>query len=172
MNRLTVPGPGRFSLIVIVALMLTSCSAVTHRGAVSPGVLPGGSPAVFQDTSGDRKTVWDGIYTHEQAMRGHDLYVQQCASCHLDDLRGDTCAPALIGDDFLWGVWKDKSVGLMYERIRLTMPQGNGMSMAARDYAAVVSYLLSENDLPSGQHELPTDVEMLNAIAIQEEKSN
>ena len=30
----------------------------------------------------------------------------------------------------------------MYERIRLTMPQGAGLSLADRDYAAVVSYLL------------------------------
>ena len=116
--------------------------------------------------------MWDGVYTHEQATRGRDLYTRQCASCHLDDLRGDACAPALIGHDFLWGVWKGRSVGRMYERIRLTMPQGAGLSLADRDYAAVVSYLLSANDLPPGQHELPTDVETLHAITIQEEISH
>ena len=168
MNRRTLPSSGYCSLAIIGIVTLTACSAATRRGVVSPGVVSNVSTPVLQDTSGDRRTVWDGVYTDEQAMRGRDLYTLQCASCHLDDLRGDSCAPALIGNDFLWGVWKDKSVGQMYEKIRLTMPEGAGLSLADREYAAVVSYLLSANNLPPGQRELPTDVETLDAIAIQE----
>ena len=30
------------------------------------------------------KTVWDGVYTEEQAKRGADVYAEKCAGCHGD----------------------------------------------------------------------------------------
>lgn len=29
-----------------------------------------------------QKSVWDGIYTEEQANRGKQVYADMCASCH------------------------------------------------------------------------------------------
>ena len=34
------------------------------------------------------RTVWDGVYTREQAQRGEKLYEQECGRCHGDDLTG------------------------------------------------------------------------------------
>ena len=45
-------------------------------------------------------SVWDGVYTDEQAKRGTPLYSQFCASCHGPDLTGGEMAPALAGGDF------------------------------------------------------------------------
>ena len=28
------------------------------------------------------RSVWEGVYTEEQARRGAELYAQECASCH------------------------------------------------------------------------------------------
>src|ERR1051325_9771675 len=46
------------------------------------------------------RTVNDGIYTDQQAMRGQTLYEKRCATCHGANLAGRT-GPPLTGDDFL-----------------------------------------------------------------------
>ena len=50
-------------------------------------------------------TVWDGVYTAQQAVRGQAEYMKACASCHADDLRGNSPAPSLVEESFafLWG---------------------------------------------------------------------
>ena len=45
-----------------------------------------------------QRSIWDGVYTDQQAQRGSDLYGRKCASCHGDDLEGDIVEhPALAG---------------------------------------------------------------------------
>ena len=36
----------------------------------------------------DTRSVWDGVFTEEQAQRGEPLYRANCASCHGDTLKG------------------------------------------------------------------------------------
>src|SRR3989442_10485004 len=52
-----------------------------------------------QKADGSR-SVWDGVYSDEQAKRGAPLYSQYCASCHGPELMGGEMAPALAGGDF------------------------------------------------------------------------
>ena len=37
-------------------------------------------------TTQTTKSVWNGVYTSEQAARGTELYRGKCAECHGDDL--------------------------------------------------------------------------------------
>jgi hypothetical protein len=76
------------------------------------------------------KSVWDGIYTEEQAKRGGPLYSEQCASCHGPELMGGEMAPPLASGDFLSG-WDGLTVGDLFERIRISMPQ-NAPGIAER----------------------------------------
>ena len=46
------------------------------------------------------RTVWDGVYTEEQATRGRADYLKACASCHAADLRGGSTAPSLVEESF------------------------------------------------------------------------
>lgn len=46
------------------------------------------------------RSVWDGVYTAEQAKRGEALYGEHCASCHGAALAGAEAAPALTGFEF------------------------------------------------------------------------
>ena len=52
-------------------------------------------------------TIWDGVYSSEQAARGRDVYRKACVYCHKTDLSGgsESGAPALAGRSFLtkWG---------------------------------------------------------------------
>src|SRR5271165_3909380 len=69
------------------------------------------------------RSVWDGVYTKEQADRGKGLYAQDCGSCHGDQLTGGEMAPPLAGGDFLSN-WNGLTVGDFFERVRSSMPLG------------------------------------------------
>ncbi len=57
--------------------------------------------AESQDAAAGGKTIWDGVFTEEQAGRGQKVYAVSCAPCHKTDLLGDSGTPALAGADFL-----------------------------------------------------------------------
>ena len=126
-----------------------------------------GSFGVFAAQS-DNTSVWDGVFTSDQAARGEDAYAQECAPCHLDDLLGDGIAPALTGAGFDFR-WSDLSVGDMFASIRATMPQVAPASLSAQAYIDIISYILQANDLPAGENELPTDEAPLSQIIILSE---
>jgi mono/diheme cytochrome c family protein len=35
-----------------------------------------------------QRTIWDGVYSEEQAKRGEQLYGEHCARCHGEGLGG------------------------------------------------------------------------------------
>ena len=113
------------------------------------------------------QTIWDGVFTEEQAARGQRTYEQECAACHLDDLMGDGIAPSLVGSSFFFR-WSDLSIGDMYAAIRTTMPQGAPASLSPRGYADISAYLLQKNNVPAGAMELPSDTDDLEGIMITE----
>ena len=112
------------------------------------------------------RSVWDGVYTKEQASRGKDAYTQECMKCHAENLAGGEDAPALAGADFL-GRWNTKSVGALFESIRKTMPSDDPGSLSTRQCADIVAYVLSMNEFPAGQKELENEAGPLNEIRIE-----
>src|SRR6266478_2954271 len=67
------------------------------------------------------RSVWDGVYTDQQAKRGEPKYRENCADCHGDDLEGDAEAPALSGATFQTN-WEGLPLGSLFQRIRRDMP--------------------------------------------------
>jgi len=112
------------------------------------------------------RSIWDGIYTDEQAKRGRPLYDQHCASCHGASLEGGESAPALAGGEFLSG-WDGLTVGDLFERIRTTMPQSKPRSLSREVNADILAFIFSANQLPTGKTELPNATEVLKEIRIQ-----
>ena len=110
-----------------------------------------------------QKTVWDGVYTEEQAKRGQDAYAADCASCHQADLGGDGFAPALSGPEFS-SAWNDLSVGDLYDRIRQSMPPSNPGAVPAPAKVDIVAFILKANKVPAGSAELPKEAEALKQI--------
>jgi S-disulfanyl-L-cysteine oxidoreductase SoxD len=117
----------------------------------------------------DTRSVWDGVYTAEQADRGRPLYVKECASCHGDQLTGGEAAPPLAGGVFLSN-WNGLTVGDLFERIRKTMPQSKPGKLPRATIADVTAYMLKVNEFPSGKEELSTKPEMLSQIQIESTK--
>lgn len=109
------------------------------------------------------RTVWDGVYTAEQAQRGTPIYEQACAECHGSDLAGAEMAPSLAGGEFVWN-WNGLSVGDLFERLRVSMPQGMPGSLSRQEKADVLAFMLQMNGFPAGATELATRTQMMAGI--------
>jgi mono/diheme cytochrome c family protein len=109
------------------------------------------------------QSVWDGVYTEEQAKRGETAYQRACGACHGPDLSGGEMAPALADPQFRSN-WDGVPVGDLFERIRVSMPQDNPGGLSRQQYADVLSFVLSRNNFPKGTTELSTKIEMLQPI--------
>ena len=102
-------------------------------------------------------TIWEGVYTAEQADSGHQIALANCFECHsADEWRG----PGFLR------LWEGRRLGDLYERIRRTMPQNDPGRLTEEEYADIVAYMLGLQDVPTGdgQRELPSDLEVLDAI--------
>ena len=116
------------------------------------------------------KSVWDGVYTEEQANRGRQGYADQCASCHGPELTGGEMAPALAGGDFMAG-WDGLTVGDLFERIRISMPQNAPGSLSGQQNADILAFVLASNKFPSGSTELAKEAMILKTIKFEAKKS-
>jgi mono/diheme cytochrome c family protein len=112
------------------------------------------------------RSVWDGIYTEQQAKRGGALYGQQCSGCHGDSLTGADEAPALSGGAFLAN-WDGLTVGDLFERIRISMPADRPGKLNRDQIADILSYILNFNRFPAGNTELERQTEVLKQIRLE-----
>lgn len=115
------------------------------------------------------RSVWDGVFTEEQAKRGEEVYHKQCASCHGDMLTGGESAPALTGGGFQAN-WNGLTLGDLFERIRKTMPQTKPNTLTRQQNADVLAFMLSINKFPAGKTELYRQAEMLKEIRFETKK--
>ena len=111
------------------------------------------------------KTQWDGIYTTVQAERGAAKYKQRCAACHAADLSGGAVegAPSLNDADFAAN-WDGTSVGGIYDKIKMLMPQDDPGTLTEQEATDVLSFILSKGGYPAGAADLPMKSDDLKAI--------
>ena len=112
------------------------------------------------------RSVWDGVYSEDQAKRGGGVYAKECASCHGTELTGGESAPALVGDAFLSN-WNGTTVGDLFERIRKSMPQDNPGRLTRQQDADILAFMLSANKFPVGKAELERETEVLKQIKLE-----
>jgi quinoprotein glucose dehydrogenase len=116
--------------------------------------------------SAAERTVWDGVYTADQARKGADLYAATCASCHGIALTGGESAPPLTGGEFMSN-WNTLTVGDLFERIRTTMPADRPGTFTREQTAAILARILQASDFPAGASALDTRTEYLKEIRIE-----
>ncbi len=112
------------------------------------------------------RTVWTGVYTTAQALRGRELYKTSCGHCHRDDLTGggsEEGAPPLIGPIFTVR-WRDEPLSEMFLTIGTTMPKNKPDSLTPQTVADIMSFLLEMNERPAGTSELPATLDGLKQI--------
>jgi len=109
------------------------------------------------------KSVWSGVYSSEQATRGGDLYRIKCVECHGDDLEGRERAPALAGGAF-GQRWDGATLKKLFERMEEMPPDDPAARLAPKQYADLLAFLLSANNIPAGTTALVADKDALAAI--------
>ena len=151
------------TLIRLITIRKALSAAAATAGLVACGAVAVARSA--QDVA-PAKSVWDSVYSQDQARRGQAKYAQVCSQCHQADLSGSDQAPSLVGGEFL-DRWNDQSVGDLADRIRLTMPQDNIGSLNVQTSADITAYLLQANNFPAGAEELKADRSVMKGLVIK-----
>ena len=115
------------------------------------------------------QSVWDGVYTAEQAKRGEGPYMQGCMRCHGQDLMGGEMAPALSDGQFRSN-WDGVPVGELFERIRVSMPADNPGGLSRQQYADILAYIFFKGGFPAGTTDLSSRTEILQVIMFKATK--
>lgn len=116
-------------------------------------------------------SIWDGVYTDEQAARGAAAYRAPCGLCHgrrLDGAPDDADmrpSPPLARAKFIRN-WNGRSLASLYAYARTTMPQSNPGYMPEQTYVDIIAHMLSTTGAPSGDTELTADSAVLSTIVI------
>lgn len=152
----------RIATVALTAVALSAAAQFTLRD--------GRAPAPRRQLSADApfrapRTVWDSVYSAEQAKRGEEIFGKSCARCHQAALTGADDAPPLAGSAFLSG-WDGLTVGTLSDRINSSMPSDDPGSLSRQQIVDVISYVLKYNTFPAGAAELPVQVELLKEIKI------
>ena len=111
-------------------------------------------------------SVWDGVYTAEQAKSGESLYAKNCASCHGKALEGAGQAPPLAGSEFLMH-WNGATVGELFEKMQTSMPADRPGALSPTGTAAILAFILKSSGFPAGAQALPADASELRQIRFE-----
>ena len=127
------------------------------------------APATLADRA-QEKTVWDGVYTEEQATRGEALYGEHCVRCHGATLQGNGEGAKPLNDAAFKSTWNEVPLGALFDRIRLSMPQDKPGTMTRQQVADLLAFILRANKFPAGKDELVRQTDLLNAIVFKAER--
>lgn len=139
-------------------------------GTVALLVAAGVAAAAEGETAGT--SIWDGVFTVEQARRGRLAYTGPCDRCHgykLDGASDDPDmlpAPPVAGSKFL-REWNGRSLAALVEYLRTTMPKNNPGYLSNEEIADIVAYMLSVSRVPAGDENLQPSIEALGTILIE-----
>ncbi|MCC6306213.1 MAG: c-type cytochrome [Rhodobacteraceae bacterium] len=117
------------------------------------------------------RTIWDGVYSRDQAARGQQVARGACGLCHGSRLNGvpddnDMKPGPPLARAYFLRVWDGRTLGAAFTYSKWTMPQANPGFLPDEDYAAVVAYMLSLTGAPPGAEPLPADARALGYITI------
>src|SRR5262245_56065507 len=95
----------------------------------------------------ERRTVWDKVFTADQAALGKMEYDTHCAGCHQNDLSGRDGGgqgPQLAGAAFT-KKWDLQSLNQLFTEMKTRMPRNQPGSLSADAYLNIVAYVLQSN---------------------------
>jgi len=132
-------------------------------------LLFGCSPWLLSGQTKTTASVWDGVYSDEQASRGETAYRASCGSCHGSKLAGHGQNPSLAGNGFI-SRWDGQSVGDLFEKIQVSMPADHPGKLTATQNAEIVAYILKFNKFPAGSKDLAEIADELRSVRFEAER--
>ena len=145
--------------IAAVTLLAIGCAARSR---------PNESPSA---AAGAPRVLADGVYTQEQSRRGQAIYFRSCVRCHKAELTGSQIVPPISGEPFL-ARWSRKTAGDLFEWVRTSMPPFETERLSRQESIDVLAYILSRNEFPAGEAELPADFDVLRMIRVAADPDN
>ena len=131
----------RIALFPVIALLLSA--QVAH--------------AQSNGASASARTSMSGIFSQKQASAGRNVYAMQCSACHSTSTH---TGPAFMKS------WQGRTVWDLYTFLKDNMPQSEPGALSDQEYIQVVTYMLSLNKMPAGDHDLAVDQAVLKSIRI------
>ena len=119
--------------------------------------------SLAQRISATHSTTMSGIYKASQAVRGEQIYMGLCVSCHPT---GSYSGPVFVA------VWGERPLSDLFSFIKERMPKENPGSLTSTEAAQITAYILRLNRLPVGIAELPSEAAMLKDIVIELRESH
>lgn len=108
---------------------------------------------------GQDQSIWDGVYSTAQAVRGRATFTTHCAQCHGSNRS--------LSDDLFTLHWEGHDLARLFRRIKETMPPGAAASsVGEKEKLDAMAYLLELNGFPAGANELAEDEDVLASIRI------
>jgi mono/diheme cytochrome c family protein len=98
-----------------------------------------------------------GVYSDEQAIRGRDVYLGNCKSCH---------SPESHTGAIFKATWEGRPLADLFAYISERMPKNEPGSLSPQENADVLAYLLKLNRMPAGMADIPADSTALRSIRI------
>ena len=90
-----------------------------------------------------------GVYSAEQAMRGQELYLTDCASCHGMEMEG-SIGPPTVGEAFLAN-YSALPLAALVDKIQNTMPFQSPSTLSREQSIDLAAYILQGGEFPAGQ---------------------
>ena len=137
----------------MAAAMLLLAGAAVTNAAQKPAAKPAAKPA----TPARPLTTERGVYTAAQALKGEEVYMTFCVSCH----PVGTYAAQAFKDK-----WNGAQLSRLFDLVTETMPKNEPGSLDNREYVLAISYILKINGAPPGKTPLPVDRAALAKIRL------
>lgn len=96
------------------------------------------------------------VYSLAQASRGELVYMNKCVSCH----------PPGTYKGAVFLNWQGRSLAELLAFLMEKMPKSDPGSLAPKEYAQVMAYLLKINGNPAGRLDMPAETASLRGITI------
>jgi cytochrome c len=119
----------------------------------------------------------EAFYTAEQAERGRAAFNRNCLFCHSMDPKLSTPEdlqkpmPSTLGGHFIERVVNDLTVYpnvlALYSKFK-SMPGINTKTVSDQQRVDIAAYVLQQNGLPAGSDEIPTNIDAMRLMMINE----
>lgn len=139
-----------------LVVALAGCAS-TPEGGPASAAAPTAAAPIAETAPEAEASVGNAFYTTRQASRGDGLFGDNCVSCH---------SPSEFRGSSFERRWTNRVVGDIYEFVLYSMPEDNPGGLPEQTYADIIAYLLSLNDFPAGDDDLPTSMDALMAMKI------
>ncbi len=109
------------------------------------------------------QTIYDGVFTAEQAEVGKAVYTANCASCHANSMRGGPGGKRIIAS-VINTKYADLPLSAYFGFMQSAMPPGQEGSLTDKEYIDTLAYILQTHGAEPGDQELTADYEKLDYI--------